>query len=419
MSKTIALIGALDTKGTEYGFVKQCIETLGHKTLLIDIGTVDPPTIAPDVPREEVARSAGTDMAAITEQRDRGKAMAAMSRGVTELVPRLYAEGRFQAVMAMGGGGATSVACAAMRALPMGVPKVMVSTVAGGDVSGYVDVKDIVMIPSIVDVAGINRISRDVFAKAAGAICGMAETVVPEGEDRPLIAASMFGNTTQCVELAKSILEEQGYEVLVFHATGTGGRTMESLIEAGLIAGVLDITTTEWADQLVGGVLAAGPHRLEAAARGGVPAIVTPACLDMVNFWAPDAVPAEFTGRTFYEHNPNITLMRTTPDECRQLGRILAEKLNLSTGPVTLLLPLRGLSVIDAPGGPFWLPEADEALFAELKAHLRPDIPVQIMDCNVNDPEFARRAAETLLNSLRETATTQRDKEDKNGRITK
>ena len=255
-----------------------------------------------------------------------------------------------------------------MRTLPLGVPKVMVSTVAGGDVSGYVGVKDIVMIPSIVDVAGVNRISREVFARAAGAVCGMVETEVPPGDDKPLVAASMFGNTTKCVEAAKAILEEAGYEVLVFHATGTGGRTMESLIEAGLIAGVLDITTTEWADELVGGVLAAGPTRLEAAARRGVPAVVTPACLDMVNFWAPETVPEKFDGRKFYPHNPNITLMRTTPDECRRLGEILAEKLNLSTGPVTVLIPLKGLSVIDAPGGPFWWPEANQALFDALKA---------------------------------------------------
>jgi uncharacterized protein (UPF0261 family) len=276
----------------------------------------------------------------------------------------------------------------------------MVSTVAGTDVSGYVGVKDIVMIPSIVDVSGINRISREVFARAAGAICGMLETEVPPGEDRPLVAASMFGNTTRCVEAAKAIIEQAGYEVLVFHATGTGGRTMESLIEAGLIAGVLDLTTTEWADELVGGVLAAGPARLEASARNGVPAVVAPGCLDMVNFWAPPTVPAKFQGRKFYPHNPNITLMRTTPEECRQLGEILAEKLNLSSGAVTVLLPLGGWSMIDAPGGPFWWPEANQALTHALKAHLRPDIPLIEMDCNVNDPEFARCAAETLLTAI-------------------
>jgi uncharacterized protein (UPF0261 family) len=252
-----------------------------------------------------------------------------------------------------------------------------------------------------VDVSGVNRISRQVFAKAAGAVCGMLETDVPPGEDRPLVAASMFGNTTPCVEAAKAILEQAGYEVLVFHATGTGGKTMETLIADGLIAGVLDITTTEWADELVGGVLTAGPARLEAAARHGVPAVVTPACLDMVNFWAPETVPEKFRRRKFYPHNPNITLMRTTPEECRQLGRIIAEKLNLSRGPVSVLIPLRGLSMIDAEGGPFWWPEADQALRDALKENLRGDISLIELDCNVNDPKFAQRCAETLLESMK------------------
>ena len=408
MSKTVALLGALDTKGAEYAFVKQCIEARGHRTLLVDVGVLEPPKIAPDVTRQQVAMAAGVALETLVAKNDRGEALAVMSRGAAALMPQLLAEGRFDAVLALGGGGGTSVACAAMRALPLGVPKVMVSTVAGTDVSGYVGLKDIVMIPSIVDVAGINRISREIFARAAGAVCGMLETEPPTGEDRPLIAASMFGNTTICVEAARKILEDAGYEVLVFHATGTGGRTMESLIESGKIAGVLDVTTTEWADELVGGVLGAGPTRLEAAARGGVPAIVTPGCLDMVNFWAPQTVAEKFRGRRFYQHNPNITLMRTTPDECSQLGRILAEKLNLSTGPITVLLPLRGLSVIDSPGGSFWWPEANQALLESLKRGLRADIPVIEMDCNVNDPPFARCCAEMLLQLMR-AATPKQD----------
>ena len=401
MAKTVALLGALDTKGTEYGFVKQCIEARGHQTLLIDVGVLGPPKITPDVPRQEVARAAGVELAALVEKKDRGEAMAVMSRGAAALVPKLYAEGRFDGIIALGGGGGTSVACAAMRALPLGVPKVMVSTVAGTDVSGYLGVKDITMIPSIVDVSGINRISRPIFARAAGAICGMLETEVPPGEDKPLVAASMFGNTTPCVEAAKAILERAGYEVLVFHATGTGGRTMESLVAAGLIAGVLDITTTEWADELVGGVLGAGPQRLEAAATGGTPAVVTPACLDMVNFWAPETVPEKFKDRKFYQHNPNITLMRTTPEECRQLGRIMAEKLNQSTAAVSVLIPLKGLSMIDTEGGPFWWPEADRALFESLKQNLRQEIPLVEMDCSVNEPAFAKACAETLLGSMK------------------
>ena len=400
MAKTVALLGAFDTKGTEYEFVKQCIESRGFRTLLIDVGVLGPPKIDPDVPRREVARAAGVEPAALVRRKDRGEAVATMSRGAATLVPKLYAERRFHGILALGGGGGTSVACAAMRTLPLGVPKVMVSTVAGTDVSGYVGVKDIVMVPSIVDVSGVNRISREIFARAAGAICGMLDTEVPPGEDKPLVVASMFGNTTVCVEAAKAIIEEAGYEVLVFHATGTGGRTMESLIETGMVAGVLDVTTTEWADQVVGGVLPGGPNRLDAAARGGVPAIVTPGCLDMVNFWAPDTVPEKFKDRTFYPHNPNITLMRTTPEECRQLGRAIAERLNKSRGPVTVLIPLQGLSVIDAPDGPFWWPEANQALFDTLKENLRKDIPVVELDCNVNDPDFSRQCAETLVGMM-------------------
>jgi uncharacterized protein (UPF0261 family) len=400
MSKTIALLGALDTKGVEYAFVRDCLHALGHQTLLIDVGVLGPPALEPDVTREDVARAGGSELTQLVARKDRGEAVACMSRGVAKVVPQLFEAGRFDAILAMGGGGGTSVACKAMRALPLGVPKVMVSTVAGGDVSGYVGVSDIVMIPSIVDVLGVNRISREVFARAAGAVSGMVQIDMPPGDDKPLIAASMFGNTTICVEAAKAILEEAGYEVLVFHATGTGGRTMENLIAGGRIAGVLDVTTTEWADELVGGVLAAGPHRLEAAALSGTPSVVTPACLDMVNFWAPDTIPEKFQGRTLYPHNPNITLMRTTPEECAELGQILADKLNMSTGPVAVLLPLKGWSVIDAPDGPFWWPEANEALHNTLKERLRPDIQVIEIDANVNDSEFSRRVAEVLLELL-------------------
>ncbi len=401
MPKTVALLGALDTKGAEYAFVKQWIESRGLRTLVIDVGVLGPPPIEPDVTRREVAAAGGADADQLAAGQDRGEAMAAMTRGAAALVPRLYEQGAFDGILALGGGGGTSVACAAMRALPLGVPKVMVSTVAGTDVSGYVGVKDIVMIPSIVDIAGLNRLSREIFARAAAAVCAMVEAEVPPGDDRPLVAASMFGNTTPCVETAKTVIEQAGYEVLVFHATGTGGRTMESLVVEGLIAGVLDITTTEWADELVGGVLSAGPQRLEAAARRGVPAVVVPGCLDMVNFWAPETVPEKFGGRTFYQHNPNITLMRTTADECRRLGAILAEKLNQSTAPVSVLIPRRGLSMIDAEGGPFWDPAADRALFDALEQDLREDIPVIELDANINDPEFARACAEELLSNMR------------------
>jgi uncharacterized protein (UPF0261 family) len=322
------------------------------------------------------------------------------------VLSRLYGSGRIQGVIALGGGGGTSIACTGMRALPIGVPKVMVSTAAGGDVSGFVGAKDIVMIPSLVDIAGINLISRGVFLRAAAAVCGMVEVQTPvpaphpSDDDRPIIAATMFGNTTPAVQTARSLLEASGFQVVVFPCSGTSGRVMEELIASGYIAGVLDMTTTEWADQLVGGVLAAGEHRMNGAAERGIPQVVVPGCLDMVNFWEPDSVPAVFKGRKFYQHNPNITLMRTTVDENRELGRILAEKLNRSRGSAAVFLPLKGLSMIDAPGGPFWWPEADRSLFSSLKNHLRPDIPVTEMDRNINDPDFARACAGALLNML-------------------
>ena len=397
---TVAIVGALDTKGAEFGFLKQEVERRGHRTLVIDVGILGESPLQPDVGREEVARAGGAELAALAAAGDRGAAMTVMGRGVELIAPRLYAEGRFDAILGMGGSAGTAIATAAMRALPLGVPKVMISTLAGGDVAGFVGVSDIVMVPAIVDVSGLNRISRRVLAQAAGAVTGMLDARVDSGANRPLVAASMFGNTTACVERARALFEESGYEVLVFHATGTGGRVMEGLIGAGDIAGVFDVTTTEWADELVGGVLSAGPRRLEAAPVTGTPAVVAPGCLDMVNFWAPETVPQRFAGRRFYQHNPNVTLMRTTPEENAELGRVLAEKLSLSIGPVSVYLPLGGVSVISAPGGPFHWPEADRALFDALKKALRPDIPVREIDANINDPKFAEAAAQGLLDML-------------------
>jgi uncharacterized protein (UPF0261 family) len=397
----IAIIGALDTKGAEFAFLKGQIEKRGHKTLTIDMGILEPPKFKPDVSRDDVAAAGGIDLAALAAAKDRGQSVAAMTKAAEAIALKLHGEGKFDAIIGMGGTAGSAMCSAAMRALPLGVPKVLVSTVAGTDVSGYVGVKDIVMIPSIVDVSGINSISGQVIAQAAGAVVGMVETEIPKSEGKPLICASMFGNTTDCVEAARKIIEGAGYEVLVFHAVGTGGRTMESLIEAGYISGVLDVTTTEWADELVGGVLTAGPTRMEAAAKCGVPAIVVPGCLDMVNFWAPDTIPAKFKGRKFYEHNSNITLMRTTPEECEQLGKIFAEKVNMSSAPVEVFIPLKGISVIAAPDQPFYWPEADEALFGAIKSNLRDDIPVRELDVNINDAEFSKAVADALLNVLK------------------
>ncbi|MCI0541054.1 MAG: Tm-1-like ATP-binding domain-containing protein [Verrucomicrobiales bacterium] len=403
---TIAVLGTFDTKGAEHLFVAEQIRQRGHRTLLVDVGGHGESQIKADVTREQVAEAAGIDLAALRVRNDRGAMVEAMAQAAPVMLAKLAEENRIQGVISLGGTGGTAIGTAAMRALPLGFPKVMVSTVAAGNVAPYLGVKDIVMFPSIVDVAGLNRFSRAVFTRAAAAVCALAEanaTMPKESDAKPLIVASMFGNTTQCVEHARGLLEAAGYEVLVFHATGTGGRTMESLIESGVVAGVLDITTTEWADELVGGVLNAGPTRLEAAARCGVPAIVTPGCLDMVNFGAPDNVPAKFAGRTFYPHNPQVTLMRTTPAECAELGRILAEKVNLSTGPVTVLLPKHAISIISAEEKPFHDAEADAALFDGIKTYLRKDIPLLELDCAINDTTFAEACVSALLANVERT----------------
>jgi uncharacterized protein (UPF0261 family) len=394
---TVVVFGALDTKGEEVRFLSRQIEDRGHRVLVVDVGVLGEPAFTPYITRDQVASAAGVSRADLVAERDRGSAVTAMSRGATVVAQQLFERGELDAIIAMGGGAGTSVGTAAMRALPLGIPKVMVSTLASGDVRGFVGVKDITMIPTIVDISGLNRISRAVFTRAAGAVCGMVESSVPPGEDKPTIVASMFGNTTPCVEAARGILEREGFEVLVFHATGSGGQTMESLIEARQVAGVLDVTTTEWADELVGGVMSAGPTRLEAAAKTGTPAVIAPGCLDMVNFWAPETVPERLAGRRLYRHNQKQTLVRTTPEENEELGRIIAGKLNQSIGPVAVYLPLRGVSVISAAGGPYHWPEADAALFESLRKHLRKGIPVHELDNHINDAPFAEAMAHGLL----------------------
>jgi uncharacterized protein (UPF0261 family) len=396
--KTIAVLGTLDSKGEEHAYVAGLIRARGHEALLVDVGTGGASVITPDITREEVAAAAGLDLAPLMARRDRGECVVAMSKAAPVLLAKLAAEGRIDGVISLGGGGGTAIATAAMRALPIGFPKLMVSTLASGNVAHYIGTKDIVMMPSIADVAGLNRFSRAIFARAAGAICGMVEAEVDAASAKPLIVASMFGNTTACVTEAKRILEGAGFEVLVFAATGAGGRAMESLIESGMVAGVLDITTTEWADELVGGVLGAGPERMDAAAKAKVPAVVVPGCLDMVNFGERGSVPEKFAGRNFYIHNPQVTLMRTTPSECAELGRILAEKVNSYTAPAAILIPRKAISVISAPGQPFHDPAADAALRDAIVEHSRR--PVEEFDREINDPAFARACAERLLDLM-------------------
>jgi uncharacterized protein (UPF0261 family) len=403
MAKTIVVIGALDTKGAEFAFVKGAIEDRGHNALVINTGVIGEPSIQADIPAADVAAAGGNSLAALREKADRGEAIAVMTEGVAIIIQNLFEKGQVDGVFGMGGSAGTIIGTSAMRALPVGVPKVMVSTLAGSDTGPYVGSKDVVMFPSVVDVAGINRISARIYANAVGALIGMVETTQPDIDEKPLIAASMFGNTTILVDRCREALESEGYEVLVFHATGTGGRTMESLISDGYFAGSLDVTTTEWADELVGGVLSAGAERLDAAATQGIPQVIAPGCLDMANFWARETVPEKYNKRLFYQWNPNVTLMRTTPEENVELGRILAEKANASEGPVAFFLPLQGVSMLDAPGKEFWWPEADQALFESIKKHTRPDIPVYELDNNINDEAFAETVTKKLLEFLRQT----------------
>jgi uncharacterized protein (UPF0261 family) len=398
MAKTIGIIGTLDTKGLEIAYVKTEIERRGCSTLVIDVGVFSASSVHPEVSAEEVAVAGGRQLADLVARSDRGEAMQVMSNGVAVMIKRLHEAGSFDGLIALGGGGGTAIAATAMRTLPVGFPKLLVSTLASGNIGSYVGTTDITVMPSVVDVAGLNRISRTIFNNAAGAICGMVTGEQPSAaNEKPLIAATMFGNSTRAVDNARRILEQHGYEVLVFHATGTGGRTMETLIENGYFAAVLDMTTTEWADEVCGGVLSAGPTRLEAAATKGVPQLVTPACIDMCNFWDSETVPAKYKGRLFYRWNPNVTLMRTTVEENTRMGEIFAKKLNVSIGPVAVMIPLGGFSEVDYPGQPFWCPEADQAFVEALRKYLRPDIPIEVSEKAVNDSEFSSRAAERLL----------------------
>ena len=402
MPRTVLLIGTLDTKGDEVRYTRGLIEDRGHRVIVLDAGVLRDPPFEPELKAAAVAEAGGSTLSALRAQGDRGVALEVMARGAELIAQQLFAEGRIDSVLGLGGSCGTSIATAAMRALPVGLPKVMVSTVASGQVGPYVGVKDLTLMYPVVDIAGLNRISRRILANAAGSICGMMEQAMVAGEDKPVVATTMFGVTTQCVERVRSHLEGAGYEVLVFHATGSGGRAMEGLIDAGFIEGVADVTTTEWADELVGGMLAAGPERLDAAARRGIPQVVSVGALDMVNFGPREMVPDRFSHRRFHVHNPTVTLMRTSAVESAQLGEIIAGKLNRATGPVTLLLPLRGVSALDKEGQPFWDAEADAALFNALRAHAGKNVSLIELDLHINDPEFADAVAQHLLTKMPE-----------------
>lgn len=403
---SVFLLATLDTKGAEAAFVRDRLRELEIQVTLVDTGCLGSPPIAAEIPRARIYEAAGTTLEAVQQRQDRGQAITLAAAGAARLVVSAYQRSELDGVLALGGSAGTTIGTAAMRALPIGVPKLMVSTLASGQVRPYVQDKDILMLNSVVDIAGLNRLSRQILAAAAAAMTGLVQHRLPASStDRPLVAASMFGVTTPCVQRAREVLEQAGFEVLVFHATGNGGQAMESLIADGLVAGVLDITTTELADELVGGILSAGPDRLTSAARRGVPQVVSVGALDMVNFGPPETTPEKFCGRKFYHHNPSVTLMRTTVDENARLGAELGRKVSESTGPAAILLPLRGVSAIDRQGQPFDDPAARQALFSAIRStHGRAELIE--LDQHINDPLFAEAAAGKLLELIRTAAAT-------------
>lgn len=392
----ILVIGTFDSKQQEYRFLIEKIRSLGCPVIALDVGTFSQGLggNVETITNRQVLEAADSSLDAVVETNDRGQAMKLMARGAAIITRKLYDQAEIAGVVGMGGSGGSSVISAAMRSLPIGFPKVLLSTMAGGDTRPYVGSKDIILIPAITDVAGLNRISRTMITNTAAVIAGLAQSGNPsaaQDQARQVIAISMFGNTTACVDQCRSQLENDQTEVVVFHATGTGGQTMEELIEDGFVDGCLDITITELADEVCGGVLSAGPNRLSAAGRRGIPHLVVPGCVDMVNFGAMETVPEKYRSadRIFYEWNPAVTLMRTNVEENIRIGKLIVEHLNRATGPVHVLLPLRGVSILDGDGERFCDRQADQALFDTLKQGLSDSIPVTELDLNINDPHFA------------------------------
>ncbi|WP_338434380.1 Tm-1-like ATP-binding domain-containing protein [Ligilactobacillus saerimneri] len=409
--KKLAIAGTFDTKGTEFAYLKQLAYDLGLKPYMIHTG-VFAPKFTPDVSNATIAAAAGYDIATLVDRQDRALATRALSQGMEKLLPQLYAAGEFDGIITCGGSGGTSLVAPAMRALPLGVPKVIVSTMASGDTSQYVGTSDIIMMPSIVDVAGLNKISTTIFKNAMLAIAGMLQldATLPASKEKtkPLIGATMFGVTTPCVDYAKAYLEKQGYEVLVFHATGTGGKPMEHLIKQGFFAGILDLTTTEWCDEVCGGVLSAGPNRCEAAVASQTPQVVSVGACDMANFGPRATVPPRYQDRNLYQHNPTVTLMRTNEVESTQIGQELAQRWNQAQASMKVLLPTQGVSMIDAPGQPFESLSARAALFDAITGQLdNPLVTVEKVDHHINDQAFAEYAAQQLLQLIAAQAAKQ------------
>lgn len=401
MDKTVAIVGTFDTKAREFSFVKEEFEVLGLKTYLIHIGVFES-ELEVEVNNKEIARAVNEDIEKIVKDKNRAKATKVLSQGLEKILPKLYQEGKFDGVIALGGSGGSSIATAGMRQLPIGVPKIMVSTMASGNVSQYIGTSDIIMFPSIVDVEGLNDISRHIFSNAIHAMVGMLSYDYKAKEDnKPLIAASMFGLTTPAIKYAEKELEARGYETIVFHATGSGGRTMERLISENYFDGVLDLTTTEWCDEVVGGVLNAGPHRLEAAVSKKVPQVVSLGALDMVNFGPKETVPKEFSNRLFYEHNPTVTLMRVTKEEAKNIAGIIAQKLKNASKETTILFPKKGFSGLDEVGKEFYNPEVDQLVMDTIKEELSgTDVTIIEKDLHINDEAFAKSAVDELIKNV-------------------
>lgn len=400
---SVYLFATLDTKGPEAAFVRDRLKQLGVEVFVVDTGCIGEPSFAGDVTRAELFVAAGTSLDEMLARDDRGKAVTNAAKGAAAIATAAFQKRKLDGVIALGGSAGTTIGTAAMQALPIGIPKLMVSTLASGDVRQWVGDKDILMLNSIVDIAGINRVSRQILASAAAAMAGLVQHQLGEtNDDKLLVAATMFGVTTPCVQKARTVLEAAGYEVLVFHATGNGGQAMESLIRDGLIAGVLDITTTELADELVGGVLSAGPERLTAAAAQGVPQVVSVGATDMVNFWAPDTIPVDFKDRKFHEHNPTVTLMRTTADESARIGAEIGRKVAATIGPAAILLPLQGVSAIDREGESFDDSNARQTLFNAVREN-HGDVSLIELDHHINDDAFAEAAANKLIELMQES----------------
>ena len=397
-SKYILIIATLDTKGVEVLYLKNLIEESGHRCLVMDTGTLNPPSFIPDILRDEVAQAVGTTIEEILRAKDKGRAIHLMCEGAARVVTRLYEEGKIEGVIGLGGAQGTDIGTRAMRALPFGFPKLMVSTVASGfnQFGTFVGTKDLTMMHSVVDILGLNAFLRSILANAAGSIVGMVEkSRKMERSEKKQIGMTIYGTTTLGSMQAKAYLEERGYEIVAFHPNGTGGRAMEEMIEAGLFHGILDYTTHELMDELVGGGHRAGPNRLEAAGKMGIPQVVAPGSVDFIIGGSERTLPEKWRTRNYVVHNSFITLVRANPEEMRRVGEIMAEKLNQAKGPTVVMIPLRGFSYHNKIGDKLYDEEGNQAFIRSLKANLR-GIKVIEIDAHINDAEFAIPAAQEI-----------------------